>query len=180
MEERKSGWERELERIFFDAIRDPPEASSQAIPNQGCRPLFAEWSEARANLVRACFVGRETGLPAWPIAAAYPTSRLHCAVLRLFRMSFNSGSSQPKQVSRSARRWNAFVHAGSSFAYCSSACTVSSIKPPTVPSESSTPPRDNLSSSRKRSLMSSSVVCSLTGSSEIITDSRLHPCLSEP
>jgi hypothetical protein len=73
-----------------------------------------------------------------------------------FRVSFNSGSSQPKQVSRSARRRNAFVHAGSSFAYCSSACTVSSIKPPTVPSESSTPPRDNLSSSRKRSLMSRS------------------------
>jgi len=53
-----------------------------------------------------------------------------------FLMSFKRGSSQTKQVSRSLSLWNVSAQKGSRFAYSLSTCTVSSMNPPTLPSES--------------------------------------------
>src|SRR3989338_11275815 len=92
-----------------------------------------------------------------------------------FLISFKSGSSQPKQVSLPFSASNAFVQVGSSFAYSLSTETTSSINPPTAPSESSTPPRHNLSSSRKSVSTNNFVVCWFTGNSETTFDKRLHP-----
>src|SRR3989344_711910 len=96
-------------------------------------------------------------------------------LLYQFLTNSKSGSSQPKQVSLPFSSLNASTQEGLSFAYSLSACTVSSMNPPTVPSESSTPPRHNLSSSRKSISTRTFAVCLLTGNSETIFDKRLHP-----
>src|SRR3989344_2716955 len=95
--------------------------------------------------------------------------RINCSI------NFKSDSSQPKQVSLSFSSLNAFAQAESISVYSLSTSTTSSMNPPTVPSESSTPPRHSLSSSRRSVSTNNFAVCWLTGNSETIFDKRLHP-----
>jgi len=104
-------------------------------------------------------------------------------IIKLYKVFFlisrTSSSSHPKHVSLPSSFLNVSMQEESRKAYFLSTSTVSSINPPTTPSESSTPPRHNLSSIRRSISMSNFAVCLLTGSSETIFAKRLHPSASE-
>src|SRR3989338_7416632 len=97
------------------------------------------------------------------------------SIFHFLSIIFKSGSSQPKQVSLPSSSLKVLAQFGSIFAYSSRTFTASPIKPPTVPSESSTPLLHNLSSSFKSVFTKISADCLPTGNSETIADKRLHP-----
>src|SRR3989339_114676 len=92
-----------------------------------------------------------------------------------FLTIFTNRSSHPKHVSLPLNLPNALMQSGSSLANFSSTSTVSSINPPTAPSESSTPPVQSFLSSRKSMSTNNPAVCSLTGKSDTIFAKRVHP-----